>query len=132
MIFGIGTDIIEVKRVGRRLLEADGFKQATFGPREIAYCESQRHKAQNYAARFAAKEAFLKAAGVGLQGGLPFAQIEVVPDERGRPTLALSGAAQRFCVENAITRMHVSLTHIADLCNAVVVLEKDANGVRHG
>ena len=127
MIFGIGTDIIEVKRVGRRLLEQDGFKEATFSPGEIKYCESKRDKAQNYAARFAAKEAFLKAAGVGWRYGLSFAQIEVLHDERGKPRLALSGKAKRFCEENAITKIHVSLTHIADFSNAVVVLEqKDA------
>ncbi|MFA5140798.1 MAG: holo-ACP synthase [Elusimicrobiota bacterium] len=124
MIFGIGTDIIEVDRVGKRLAEADGFREATFTPREIAYCESKRGKARNYAARFAAKEAFLKATGMGWRDGLSFAQIEVLNDALGRPSLALSGEAKRFCEMNAITAIHVSLSHIADFSSAVVVLEK--------
>jgi holo-[acyl-carrier protein] synthase len=124
MVFGIGTDLIEVGRVERRLREEAGFKEAVFTPREIAYCESKSGKARNYAARFAAKEAFLKATGMGWRGGLSFAQIEVVNDALGRPSLELSSEAKRFCETNAITAVHVSLSHIADFSSAVVVLER--------
>ncbi len=124
MVFGVGIDIIEVGRVEEKVARTEGLKARIFTPREIAYCESKHRPALHYAARFAAKEAFLKAMGTGWTGGLSFADIEVVDNDLGRPEIFVHGGVAGFCAENSIVRMAVSLTHIRDLAQAMVILEK--------
>ena len=124
MVFGIGTDIIEIQRVAEKLRRTQGLKKRVFTPREIAYCESKAKSAQHFAARFAAKEAFLKAIGTGWSSGYRFVDIEVLNNAQGKPELVLQGKVKDFCVENGISGFHVSLSHIKDLAKAVVVLEK--------
>ncbi len=126
MVFGIGTDIIEVRRVERALQRTKRLKERVFTEREIAYCESRGKSAQHFAARFAAKEAFLKAMGTGWQGGHRFDEIEIVNNEQGKPEVVVSGRVRAFCQRNGITGLHVSLSHIRDLAKAIVVLEKDS------
>ena len=124
MIFGAGTDIIEVQRVEEKLLRTGGLKGKLFTPNEIAYCESKRRPAMHFAARFAAKEAFLKAMGTGWTGGHKFSDIEVVNNAKGKPELFVHGKVKEFCEAHGVSGMEVSLTHIKDLASAVVVLEK--------
>lgn len=124
MVFGIGTDIIEIQRIERALLRTGRLKRRIFTPREIEYCESRGKSAQHFAARFAAKEAFLKAMGTGWQGGHRFDEIEVINNEQGKPEAAVHGKVKAFCEENGIIRFQVSLSHIKELALAVVVLEK--------
>ena len=124
MIFGTGTDIIEVHRVEDKLLRTRGLKTRLFTDREIAYCESKHRPALHFAARFAAKEAFLKAMGTGWSGGHKFSEIEVVNNALGKPELVVHGKVREFCEAHGITAMEVSLTHIQDVASAVVVLEK--------
>lgn len=124
MIFGIGTDIIEVERVGKQISKGDGFKEKIFTPNEVKYCESRKNKAQNYAARFAAKEAFFKAIGTGWRRGLTFSEIEVVNNELGKPEINLYGKTKKFVEENRIENIHVSLSHVKNLASAIVILEK--------
>jgi holo-[acyl-carrier protein] synthase len=124
LVFGIGTDIIEIGRVDEKLRRTAGLKKRVFTPREIAYCESKARSAQHYAARFAAKEAFLKAIGTGWRNGFRFVDIEILNNEQGKPELFLQGKVKIFCEENGITGLHVSLSHIKDVAKAVVVLEK--------
>ena len=124
MVFGIGTDIIEIQRVAEKLRRTEGLKKRVFTPREIAYCESKAKSAQHFAARFAAKEAFLKAIGTGWRGGYRFVDIEILNNEQGKPELVVQGKVKDFCMENGITGFHVTLSHIKDLAKAVVVLEK--------
>ncbi|MBN1198199.1 MAG: holo-ACP synthase, partial [Bacteroidales bacterium] len=94
MIFGIGTDIIEVERI-HKVMERDiGFRKKIFTGKEIDYCESKKHKYQHYAARFSAKEAFLKAIGTGWRFGIRFADIEVTHDTLGKPGINLFGKAK--------------------------------------
>lgn len=124
MIFGAGTDIIEVQRVENKLLRTGGLKTRLFTDREIAYCESKHRPALHFAARFAAKEAFLKAMGTGWSGGHKFSEIEVVNNALGKPELFVHGKVREFCEAHGITAMEVSLTHIKDVASAVVVLEK--------
>jgi holo-[acyl-carrier protein] synthase len=124
LVFGIGTDIIETSRVEEKLRRTGGLKNRVFTPREIAYCEAKAKSAQHFAARFAAKEAFLKAIGTGWRGGYRFVDIEILNNEQGKPELVVRGKVKDFCVENGITGFHVSLSHIKDLAKAVVVLEK--------
>ena len=124
MIFGAGTDIIEVQRVEDKLLRTGGLKDRLYTAREIAYCESKHRPALHFAARFAAKEAFLKAMGTGWSGGHKFSEIEVVNNALGKPELFVHGKVREFCEAHGITAMEVSLTHIKDVASAVVVLEK--------
>ena len=123
MIFGIGTDIVEIQRVGDKLARTKGLKEKVFTPREIEYCEARKMSAQHFAARFSAKEAFLKAMGTGWSGGRKFDEIEVLNNELGKPELFVHGKVKEFCEAHAITSMEVSLSHIKDLAQAVVVLE---------
>jgi holo-[acyl-carrier protein] synthase len=124
LIFGIGTDIIEVARIEKQVSDDGSFRDRIFTPREIEYCEERRSKAMNYAARFAAKEAFFKAIGTGWRGGLGFRDVEIVNDELGRPSIVLHGKAKEFADEHELTNITVSLTHIKDMANAIVVIEK--------
>ena len=123
MIFGLGTDIIHVPRVEGALARTDGLKQTLFTQREITYCESRGKSAQHFAARFAAKEAFLKAMGTGWRGGYRFNEIEILNDELGKPEAVVHGEVKKYCDEKGITRIHVSLSHTQDLAKAVVILE---------
>jgi holo-[acyl-carrier protein] synthase len=123
LIFGVGTDIIEVQRVEEKLVRTENLKTKLFTPTEIAYCDSKHRPAQHYAARFAAKEAFLKAMGTGWTGGYKFSDIEVVNNSLGKPELFVHGKVAEFCAAHGITGMQASLSHIKDLAKAVVVLE---------
>src|SRR5688572_24754348 len=85
MVIGIGIDIIEVARVGEKVSKENGFRQKVFSERECIFCDSRTDKDQYYAARFAAKEAFLKATGKGLTIGYDLHEIEVISDPLGKP-----------------------------------------------
>ncbi len=128
-IAGTGIDVIEVDRV-RQALEraATGarFRVRVYTPGEIAYCESRgRARYQSYAARFAAKEAAMKALGTGWNRNVGWNEIEVYR-ERGRaPTIRLSGKAAEFSARRGIARFHLSITHTADSAIAHVIAERD-------
>ena len=124
MIIGIGTDIIEVDRIRKHIDAGFGFREKVFTLKEIAYCESKTNKAQNYAARFSAKEAFLKAVGTGLRHGLSFLDIEVFNDELGKPEMILHGKARELIKKIGATNIQISLTHLRDWVNAIVIIEK--------
>ena len=124
MIFGTGIDIIEVDRVKDQISKINGLKEEIFTKREIGYCESKKNKAQHYAARFAAKEAFFKAIGTGWRDGLAFIEIEIVNNELGKPEIFLHGKTKKFSERNAIKNIHVSLSHIKNLVTAIITLEK--------
>ena len=124
MIFGIGTDIIEVERVKRKVESSHGFKGKVFSQKEIDYCESQSFKAENYAARFAAKEAFFKALGTGWIGEMAFHEIEILRDDSGKPEIILHGKAKEYTKSKGIKKFHLSMTHIKTMAQAFVVLEK--------
>ena len=125
MIFGIGIDIIEVDRIGKQVSNsANTFIRKIFTEKEIAYCESKmKNKAQNYAARFAAKEAFFKAIGTGWRDGFKWQEIEIENDDFGKPIIKLSGKLKKFVEENTILNIHVSLSHLNMIAVAVVILE---------
>ncbi len=125
MIFGIGTDIIEIGRVEDKLSRTRGLREKVFTPREIEYSESRGRSGQHFAARFAAKEAFLKAMGTGWRAGYRFNDIEIVNDALGKPEVFLHGKVKDFCEARGIRHYHVTLSHSKDLAKAVVVLEKD-------
>lgn len=125
MIYGIGTDIVEVDRIAGKLAKENGFRELVFTPQEIGWCEKQVHPAQHYAARFAAKEALLKALGTGWgnNGGVNFNEIEISRTETGKPVLQLTGAAAMRYEELHITQILVSLSHIKTTAVATVIIE---------
>jgi holo-[acyl-carrier protein] synthase len=123
MIKGIGVDIIEVARI-RRLLERDNhFAERVFSESEIAYCQKKHRREQHYAARFSAKEAFLKALGTGFRGDIGWRDISVANDELGKPGIVLSGRARRRFSKLGLRRVHLTLTHTHDVAVACVVIE---------
>ena len=125
MVYGIGTDIIEVVRVQKVMERDTGFRDKIFTPGEIDYCESKKHKFQHYAARFSAKESFLKAIGTGWRFGIRFADIEVYHDDLGKPYIQVYGKAKEIMEELAISKIHVSLSHLKDMATAIVILERE-------
>jgi len=125
MIFGIGTDIIEVSRIEKVMEKDIGFREKIFTSGEIAYCEPMRHKYENYAARFSAKEAFMKAIGTGWRLGITFGDIDVYHDEFGKPMIRLSGKAEEFGKNVGISKIHVSLSHLKEMATAIVIVEAD-------
>jgi len=126
MIFGLGVDLVKIPRIAAVLARfGDRFKSRIYTPREISSCEARGHPANCYALRFAAKEAFSKALGVGLRRhGIRWQEVEVVPSPSGRPELQVNGRAAQLCTEHGIRGMFLSLTDEADLAVAVVVLER--------
>ena len=123
MIKGLGTDIIEVDRMKKRLNNEPDFTLTIFTKDEIKYCESFKFKEQNYAARFAAKEAFLKALGTGWRDGLSFDQIEIINDEFGKPHIKTYNKASETLNKMQIKNIHISLSHTKDYAMSTVILE---------
>ena len=124
MILGIGTDLAEVPRI-RRSIEnyGDRFLQRVYTEREREYASRKANAAERFAARFAAKEAGMKAIGTGLRRGITWKDFEVVNEASGRPTLRLSGVAAQIAERLGVRRISLSLTHTAEMAFAVVVLE---------
>ncbi|MGD2175301.1 MAG: holo-ACP synthase [Candidatus Brocadiaceae bacterium] len=127
MILGVGVDIVEVPRI-RRAVERYGarFVRRIFTEQESEYCRRCTHPEQRFATRFAAKEAALKALGVGWQKGVRFLEVEVSNDELGAPTIAFSGRALELSRKLGVERIHVSLSHHRDFAIAQVLLEDGA------
>jgi holo-[acyl-carrier protein] synthase len=125
MIGGIGIDMIEVNRFKDHHHDPDGeVSIPTFTPGEVEYCRSKRYPARHFAARFAAKEAFLKATGTGAVTPGEFGMVEVVNMEGGSPSLVLTGIVKDRFEERGFQRIHLSLSHTADRAIAFVILEK--------
>ena len=124
MIAGIGNDIVAIERFQRFLDENNiALLQRVFTEQERSYCNARKSAAACYAARFAAKEAFLKALGTGLRDGLSWLDIEVVNDELGKPDLHLSGRALIIFRERNLGCSFLSLSHDGGCAIALVVLE---------
>lgn len=122
-IYAIGIDLAEVDRIQRVLDRyGDRFLKRVFTPQEIAYCSRKVSAANSYAARFAAKEAVFKATGLGLTMGMRWRDVEVVNDDRGKPSVRLYGmAAERLKGK----RLHLSITHSDQLAIVMVVVEEE-------
>ncbi len=119
-MIGIGCDLAEVERI-RNAIARNGFKERVYTAEEIAYCTGPKgDRAQSYAARFAAKEAFLKAIGTGLRGG-ELTEISVVNDEAGK--LKVTGYFASYIEKMGVKKIHVTLSHTSAAAMAVVVLE---------
>ncbi|HEX7501982.1 MAG TPA: holo-ACP synthase [Acidobacteriota bacterium] len=123
MIKGIGVDMVEIGRVQKLIAKDLGFAERIFTAREIAYCESKFFKAQHYAARFTAKEAFFKALGTGFRDGMSWQDVEVENDALGKPQLRLAAVALRQFEKRKFKRALLSLSHTRDMAVALVVIE---------
>jgi len=124
MVLGIGTDLVETKRVQDSIDRfGERFVERIFTAGEIAYCNRKRNSAESFAARFAAKEAAAKALGTGISRGVSWKEFEVRREASGRPTLHLSGRAAELAEAMGVRRVQLSLTHSRELALAVVVAE---------
>jgi holo-[acyl-carrier protein] synthase len=124
MIVGTGVDIAEVVRI-KAAMERYGerFLKRVFTPEEIRYSTSKANPGERFAARFAAKEAAMKAIGTGLRRGVTWQDVEVVRSPGGRPGLRLSGKAAEFAGALGCKRIHLSLSHTEEQAIAYVILE---------
>ena len=124
MIVGIGIDLAEVDRI-RDAIERHGqrFIQRIYTEKEIAYVERKANKFERYAARFAAKEAGMKAVGTGWKRGVRWRDFEVTNLPSGRPTLQLHGEAAKFAENLGVRNIALSITHTAAQGMAIVILE---------
>ncbi len=124
MILGTGIDIAEVARVAAAIERfGDRFLRRIFTESEIRYCDSKANRVERYAARFAAKEAALKALGTGWKGGIAWTDVEVCRQPGSRPTLAFAGKAAGYAAQLGVVRASVSLSHTKDQAVACVILE---------
>lgn len=125
MIISIGIDIIEVGRIREVLLRTPRFADRVFTAAERTYCDSRGVvAAQHYAARFAAKEAALKALQTGWRGGISWQDIEVSARESGAPYLIFTGEVLAVYKKFSATATHLSISHTSEHAIAQVVLEK--------
>ncbi len=124
MIVGTGVDLAEVSRV-RASIERFGarFVDRIYTPAEIAYAEQKANRFERYAARFAAKEAGMKAIGTGWKRGVTWQDIEVANLPSGKPTLRFHGVAAEIARTLGVRNVALSLTHTAELGMAHVILE---------
>lgn len=122
MVAGIGVDIVVVQDLRRRMERSAGLEERVFDPAESSWCRGMADPWQHFAARFAAKEAVMKALGTGWSGGVGFRDIVVVRDAEGPPRVELRGEAGRR-VASADGRVSISLSHAGGTAIAFAVFE---------
>ncbi|HOQ06926.1 MAG TPA: holo-ACP synthase [Clostridiales bacterium] len=124
MAIRCGVDIIEIDRIRKSLEELESFRNRVFTGHEISYCEGRnRARYESYAARFAAKEAVLKALGTGMSDGLEWKDIEIRNDEKGKPGVFLTGRALEIFRTMGALSIDISLSHCGSYAVAFVVIE---------
>ena len=125
-IFGIGTDIVNIKRMQKTLkINNDNFKKRIFSKNEIIYCEKKKNPSSFYAKRFAAKEALSKALGRGIRKGINFRDIEVINNNYGKPTIKLKGSTASFLkrkIKNKKYSIYLSLSDDIPWAQATVIV----------
>jgi len=124
MIYAVGTDLVAVSRI-EKIIEKwhEKFVRKIYSEGEIRYCSSRGYPAQHFAARFAAKEAFLKGVGLGMAGGVGFRDVEVTTGAGGEPELDFHGRAREMVDRAGITKSHITLSHTDRYAVAFIVLE---------
>ena len=124
MIVGTGIDIAEVPRIADSIERfGERFLNRIFTEGERRYCDAKANRVERYAARFAAKEAGMKAIGTGWNHGVTWKDVEVTRMPGGRPTLSFHGRAAEFAAKLGTKNVALSLTHTADYAMAQVILE---------
>jgi len=124
MIVGTGIDIAEVPRIAESITRfGDRFLRRVYTEGEIRYCESKANRVERYAARFAAKEAAMKALGTGWNHGVRWRDVEVTRQPGGRPAMTFHGKAAEFAARLGAVRVALSLSHTSKQAIAQVILE---------
>jgi holo-[acyl-carrier protein] synthase len=124
MIVGLGLDIAEVDRIEEAIARHGApFLERLFTPAEVAYCERHKNRYERYAARFAAKEAAMKALGTGWSRGVRWRDIEVVREPGGKPTLRLTGVAREIADRLGVKHIAMTITHSGNWALAQVIFE---------
>jgi holo-[acyl-carrier protein] synthase len=120
-VFGVGIDLVNVGRL-RVVMERypARLRARIFTASEVTFCETLGDKYPSYAGRFAAKEAFSKALGTGLRGAIGWNEIEVLDNEKTRPTIRVTGRAAAILGSR---KVHLSISHLSDYATAIVVIE---------
>jgi holo-[acyl-carrier protein] synthase len=125
VIVSIGIDIVEVYRIRETLARTPRFVERVFTEKERAYCDAKgAAAAQSYAARFAAKEAFLKALKTGWRGKITWHDMEILNDEQGVPNLEIRGEARSLLENLGADKIHLSMSHTTEHAVAEVILER--------
>jgi holo-[acyl-carrier protein] synthase len=125
MIYGIGVDLISIPRMEKVILAwEDRFIRRVFTAQETRTCRRRPASHAAFALRFAAKEAFSKALGLGMRQGLRWRDIEVYHEATGKPGIRLSGVAADICQDQGIGNIHLSLSDDGHYGTAMVVLER--------
>lgn len=124
VIVGLGLDIAEIDRITAAITRHGGtILERIYTPTEVAYCESHKNKFERYAARFAAKEAAMKALGTGWTHGVRWRDIEVANAPGGKPTLRLQGVAREFAEKLGVKNISLTIAHSGNLALAQVIFE---------
>lgn len=124
MILGMGTDLAEVDRIRHSIAQfGDRFLNRIYTEGERAYASGKANAAERFAARFAAKEAGMKAIGTGWRRGVTWRDFEVSNERSGKPSLKLSGVAREIAGQLGVSSISISLTHTKEMAFAVVILE---------
>ena len=125
-IFGIGTDIINIKRMEKSIKKnGDNFINKIFSQKEILYCKKKKNPFPFYAKRFAAKEALSKALGTGIRKGIKFKNIEITNDDFGKPSIELKGTTATFLKKKIKTKkysIYLSLSDDIPWAQATVII----------
>ncbi|HAK59069.1 MAG TPA: ACP synthase [Nitrospiraceae bacterium] len=122
MIIGIGVDLVKIDRIDKAGKNHTAFLERVFTERERAYCKRQKYPAQHFAARFAAKEALLKAFGTGLSAGMKWTDIEVLHGEGGGPIVNLDGRVKDLADLKGVKQVMISYSHDEGYAVAQAVL----------
>ena len=123
-IVGLGTDLSHAERFRKFLApEKKGLLERLFTPGELTYCLGKRDPVPHLAARFAAKEAFLKALGLGLRDGMAWQDMEIVHGELGKPEMVLTGRAEEIFESRDLRSIYLSYSHDGEYATATVILE---------
>jgi holo-[acyl-carrier protein] synthase len=122
-VVGIGVDIVDVERFRARVHRGEGFLDRIFTADEQLYCQTHARPMVHYAARFAAKEAFLKALGVGIEAGISLLEVEIARPHNGPPVFRLGPDATSAMEVRGCSRSFLSLSHARCVAIAFVVLE---------
>ncbi|MDY7034230.1 MAG: holo-ACP synthase [Thermodesulfobacteriota bacterium] len=129
MILGVGVDIVKISRMDHVLERwKDRFMNRIFTSQEIKFCTGKKFPSQHFAIRFAAKEAFLKALGLGMMAGIPWKDIEIINDSTGKPKVKLHSKARETYQKNNGKSIFLSLSHDGEYGIAQVILEGDFEG----
>jgi holo-[acyl-carrier protein] synthase len=114
----VGVDMVGVERLERLVADHPSSAEEIFTPRELEYCRGKRRSGEHLAARFAAKEAVLKAFGTGISRRMRWTEVEVVKDSFGRPEIRLDGAVAAYAERHGLAQLDVSMTHTEGLAIA--------------